>query len=107
MSEARTTNCHLSFFICHWSFEQKILAGLRRTFALVVRMCVHPCLSVFIRGRLSDVPHVRIRFSPEAFHHFRNRPDQQTTVGSQSDHLKSLLEPESSVVRIRGHDSTG
>src|SRR5213592_3820480 len=104
MSEARTTNCHLSLFICHLSFEQKILAGCE-ALALVVRMCLHPCLSVFIRGRLSDIPCLRIRFSPEAFHHFRNRPDQQTTVGSQSDHLKSLLEPESSVVRIRGHDS--
>src|SRR5213593_2972434 len=33
--------CHCSFVICHWSFDRKILGWLRRTFGLVVQICVH------------------------------------------------------------------
>src|SRR5437867_13400843 len=51
LSGLLTSICHWSFAIGHLSFDRKILAWLRRIFALVVHICVHLWLHSWLAGR--------------------------------------------------------
>src|SRR5262245_10597086 len=51
--------------------------------------------------------HLRKQGRRQTFHHYGNRPYQQSAVGAHRNHLKSLLHPHSPVFNARGHDPAG